>query len=145
MYPLPAGYETKTTVLKWRSPSGLSEFRLEDDGGVITASFTVGGAPWKCLVTSNRLRLSETPTVKFDAACEALSPSASQQLKREIEAARPHFVAAYTQFRTTTLEQHGPRLTRCRKNEFGYHGPICVTFWDEGRSMSDQKDKKRNK
>jgi hypothetical protein len=82
--------------------------------------------------------------MKFDVQCEALTTTQTRQLKSEIQAAQPYFTAAYAQFRTATLEHHGPRLTRCREDEFGNHGPICVAYWDEGRSVTDQQNKRTN-
>jgi hypothetical protein len=143
MYPLPQGYELKSTVLRWKSPSALSEYELVDDGQAINASFTVGRPEWKCLVASNRLPLTDKPNMKFDVRCEALTITQARQLKSEIRAAQPYFAAAYAQFRTATLKHHGPRLTRCRDDEFGNHGPICVAFWDEGRAVNDQQKNKR--
>ena len=81
--------------------------------------------------------------MKFDAKCDELTIAQARQLKSEIQSAQPYFATAYATFRLATLKHHGPRLARCREDEFGYHGPICVAFWDEGRSADDDQNKNK--
>ncbi len=150
MYPLPQGHEFKSTVLRWKSASGLASYELNDDGGEVAVTFEVGMAPRNCLGRSGPLRLTMQPAAGFGRddllgiGCRpVLDTKQIKLLKAEVQAAQPYFATAYSVFRQATLQQHGPLLQRCRQTTMGYHGLICVAFWDEGRSVNDQQKNKR--
>jgi hypothetical protein len=134
----------KFSVLQWKSPSGPTVYSLNDDGEYVTVSFEVLGKGGKCLSNNDPVRLTVRPSVRFNIECELLDAVRAKRLAAEIRAARPYFAAAYANFYQATLRQHGPSLQRCRETGLGNHGPICVAYWDEGRSVTDQKNKRTN-
>ena len=142
-YPFPPGYESKSTTIRWKSSSGLANFDIVDTGIAVTGTLRLGVERGACIVVSNNMRLAENPGMALGASCKFLPSEIASQVKRELEDARPFYAAAYAQFRIMTLRQHGTSLTRCRRDKFGYHGPICVAFWDLGRSADRQYKNER--
>jgi hypothetical protein len=138
-YPL----DSKVTVLRWESPSGIIVYRLLDDGESVRVSYEVRADDGLCLAGANTVRLTARPSVQFRVECELLDAARSKLLNAEMRSARPYFMAAYVSFYKATLHQHGSSLQRCRETRFGYHGRICATFWDEGRNATSQQMHKR--
>ncbi|RYD61650.1 MAG: hypothetical protein EOP58_14480 [Sphingomonadales bacterium] len=137
----PYPIDRKRTSLQWKAPSGLASYLLSDDGDAVVLTYQVGEPPRHCLGRAGPLRLADQAAARFGKddllACNVLDAAQSRVLGGEVRTARPFFAAAYARFRTTTLAQHGPHLQRCRETTMGNHGPICMTFWDEGRSAPD--------
>jgi hypothetical protein len=141
-YPRPQGYESKSTLLQWKSPSGLTVYSLIDDGEFIAVSYHIVEEHGSC-IGNQLVRLRAQPSVHFRIDCPILSGTKAKRLTAEMRAARPYFRAAYNSFYKATLQQHGPGLQRCRETTFGNHGQICAAYWDEGRSVNDQQKNKR--
>ena len=130
-------------MLHWKSPSGITVYSLSDDGEYVRVSYQVRGEGGWCLANPDLVRLTSRPSVRFHIECTLLDAARAKQLSAEMRAARPYFMAAYVSFYKATLRQHGPLLQRCRETTFGNHGPICATFWDEGRNATGQQMHKR--
>jgi hypothetical protein len=139
----PYYFDSKVTMLRWKSPSGMMVYRLLDDGETVRVSYEVSADNGVCLAGANTARLTARPRVQFRVKCELLDAARSKLLKAEMRSARRYFMAAYVSFYKATLHQHGSSLQRCRETRFGYHGPICATYWDEGRSATSQQMHKR--
>lgn len=135
----PYSFNSKVTVLHWKSPSGITVYRLSDDGESVRVSYEVSAEDGICLASADTVRLTARPSVRFHIECKLLDAARAKLLNAEMRSARPYFMAAYVSFYKATLRQHGSSLQRCRETTFGYHGPICVTFWDEGRNATSQQ------
>lgn len=135
----PYSFDSKVTVLHWKSPSGITVYRLSDDGESVRVSYEVRAEDGICLASADTVRLTARPSVRFHIECKLLDAARAKLLDAEMRSARPHFMAAYVSFYNATLHQHGSSLRRCRETRFGYHGPICATYWDEGRNATSQQ------
>ncbi len=132
-------FDSKVTVLYWKSPSGITVYRLSDDGESVRVSYEVNAEDGICLASANTVRLTARPSVRFHIECKLLDAARAKLLNAEMRSARPYFMSAYVSFYKATLRQHGSSLQRCKETTFGYHGSICATFWDEGRNATSQQ------
>ena len=63
-------FDSKVTVLYWKSPSGITVYRLSDDGESVRVSYEVNAEDGICLASANTVRLTARPSVRFHIECK---------------------------------------------------------------------------
>jgi hypothetical protein len=120
----------KITQLTWSSTDKSLIYNLTDDGEKLKFQFNV--TPF-CVLSSNLLPLTAKSDRLFSeqlaASClSRFRADIDDSVIAELQLAVRHFPDARAEFQRETMRLHGPSQRRCKKTDFGYHGPICVKY-----------------